>query len=274
MAVLEIFTVCKKGSAASRLSPDQRNGVLSKGKADIYDEGKLTQGMIRAPLVKVHERIGRMDTRDELTQKYFNGKATVDTGGTIFEVNGKALSAGDYIGLTGAPDGSAITVRQGAAGIELIARNPAMFDWPAEFSLVALSGTSDTMLLDEAIMIKKGLPAGIGLRLFGRQAMAAEGLGIETIALEAAGSAISSTFNGYYTWPRYGFDAGLTAAEVARLPKHLSQAATIADLMDSESGRRWWLANGAARFMEFDLTAGSRSWQTLCIVLKEKGVTP
>ena len=230
--------------------------------------------MIRAPLAKVRERIGPMDNRDELTQKYFNGKATVDTGGTVFEINGKVLSDADYIGLTGAPDGSAIAVRQGVAGVELVAKNPAMFDWPAEYSLVALSGTSDTMLLDETIMIKKGLPAGIGLRLFGRQAVAAERLGIETIALEAAGSATSSTFNGYYTWPRYGFNAGLTAAEVVRLPKHLGQAATVADLMNSESGRRWWLANGTGRFMEFDLTAGSRSWQTLHTVLQEKGVKP
>ena len=158
--------------------------------------------MIRAPLVKVRERIGSMDTRDELTQKYFNGKATVDTGGAVFEIKGKVLSDADYIGLTGVPDGSAITVRQGVSGVDLVAKNPAMFDWPAEYSLVALAGASDTMLLDETIMIKKGLPAGIGLRLFGRQAVAAERLAIETIALEAAGSAISSSFNGYYTWPR------------------------------------------------------------------------
>ena len=66
----------------------------------------------------------------------------------------------------------------------------------------------------------------------------------------------------------------MTAIEVSRLPKHLSQAATVADLMNSESGRRWWLANGTARFMEFDLTPGSRSWQTLRTILQEKGVKP
>lgn len=37
-------------AALSRLSPERREGVLGKGKAELYEAGKLTQGMIRAPL--------------------------------------------------------------------------------------------------------------------------------------------------------------------------------------------------------------------------------
>lgn len=45
--------------ALARLTPEQRAGALGKGKAEIYDSGKLTQGMIRAPLSAVQRRLER-----------------------------------------------------------------------------------------------------------------------------------------------------------------------------------------------------------------------
>ncbi len=44
--------------ALSRLTPEQRAGALGKGKSQLHDRGKLTQGMIRAPLKAVRERLG------------------------------------------------------------------------------------------------------------------------------------------------------------------------------------------------------------------------
>ncbi|MBI5920271.1 MAG: hypothetical protein HY847_01330 [Betaproteobacteria bacterium] len=44
--------------ALARLTPEQRQGVLGVGKAEIYDAGKLRQGMIRAPLSAVAARTG------------------------------------------------------------------------------------------------------------------------------------------------------------------------------------------------------------------------
>lgn len=46
-------------TALARLTPAQRVGVLGRGKAEIYDAGKLTQGMIRAPLGAIKERLDR-----------------------------------------------------------------------------------------------------------------------------------------------------------------------------------------------------------------------
>lgn len=42
--------------ALERLPAETRQGVLGKGKAELFDEGKLSQGMIRTPLGKVRER--------------------------------------------------------------------------------------------------------------------------------------------------------------------------------------------------------------------------
>jgi len=91
------------------------------------------------------------------------------------------------------------------------------------------------------------------------QAFAARRLDIATIVLEAAGNQGSSVFNGYYTWPRYGFDAELTAAELRQIPRELGIATTIADLMVSEPGRAWWRARGSGRYMEGAIESGGRS---------------
>lgn len=44
--------------ALSRLSPDQQEGVLGKKKHQVFIDGKMTQGMIRAPWSAVRDRIG------------------------------------------------------------------------------------------------------------------------------------------------------------------------------------------------------------------------
>jgi hypothetical protein len=45
--------------ALARLTPEQRKGVLGVGKAEIYDAGKLKQGMIRAPLGAIKTRLDK-----------------------------------------------------------------------------------------------------------------------------------------------------------------------------------------------------------------------
>lgn len=51
--------------ALARLTPEQRAGALGKGKADLFDEGRLTQGMIRAPLGAVQQRVGETISRGD-----------------------------------------------------------------------------------------------------------------------------------------------------------------------------------------------------------------
>lgn len=45
--------------ALARLPEAYLADVLGKGKADIFKQGKLTQGMIRAPLAKIRQRLGQ-----------------------------------------------------------------------------------------------------------------------------------------------------------------------------------------------------------------------
>jgi len=166
-----------------------------------------------------------------------------------------------FIRLSGAPDGSSIKVTAAEGVLEIAASHPVIFaGGRAEYTLVRSAADQRSLLLDETIMLNPGQPPGLGLRLFAIQAHTAADLGVGTIALEAAGSANSRTFNGYYTWPRYGFDAVLTEAERASVPQELGTVERVSDLMRTEAGRRWWRARGGPKQMEFDLTPGSRSW--------------
>ena len=215
-----------------------------------------------------------MDSRDALTKKYFNANVSVARAVPEFSICGIVLSDTDICRLSGAPDGSCISVSVSDFGFSMVVENRGIFQYPSEISLVRLSGADDqVMILDELIMLRSNaLPAGFGLRMFAIQAHAAADMGISAIALEAAGSSASSIFNGYYTWPRYGFDAKIDQQLLRNLPETLTGAASVADLMESQEGRSWWLENGHESCMEFDLTPGSRSWQTLKRVMKEKGV--
>lgn len=256
--------------ALARLTPEARRGVLGKTKSELFDAGQLSQGMIRAPVAAVRAKISRMDTRDDLSKAHFNDRVKVDTGGQLFQLNGRDISEAEWGRLAGAVDGANVSVKVGEGLVQLSARH-ALYDGPVEVAIALVEGGAE-ILLDEAIMLKDSAPAGLGLRMFARQAFAARELGMAAIELEAAGSASSRFFNGYYTWARYGFDAELSTKEIALLPEPLAAARTVADLVSSAAGRTWWRDNGSARIMAFDLTPSSRAWETLNAVLEEKGV--
>jgi excisionase family DNA binding protein len=75
-----------------------------------------------------------------------------------------------------------------------------------------------------------------------------------------------------YTWPRLGYDAPLTAQDIAALPPELRTARSVLDLMASEAGRAWWQTHGGPRVMVFDLSAGSRSRLVLQTYLENQGI--
>lgn len=216
---------------------------------------------------------GNLDTRDALTQEYFNSAVEVDTGGKTFSLHGKNLTPEDFVGLTGAPDETVIKVQYISGLLQITAKNEDFFiDGEAQCSLVLGEDGQKSLLFDDYIGIRRELAPGLGLRLFAIQAFSAAYLGLSSIELMAAGSAESEKYNGYYTWARYGFDADLTADERATLPKTLGTSQRVADLMDTQEGRQWWYEHGSERYMEFVLKPDSRSWTTLLAVLDEKEV--
>jgi hypothetical protein len=92
-------------------------------------------------------------------------------------------------------------------------------------------------------------------------------LGISRIELVAGRRSYE---NGYYTWPRFGFDGLLPPNIQQKLPPGLSHAQSVLDLMDGETGRRWWKEHGATVPVTFDLSQGSRSWEVFGRYLQER----
>lgn len=109
---------------------------------------------------------------------------------------------------------------------------------------------------------------GLGVLVFARQVQAAVNLGVEEIYCYAERN---PDLNGYYTWPRLGFDAELptglrTKLAISDGPKWLR------DLMTSSEGRAWWRKHGCTILARFCVREGSYSMKQLESYLREKGL--
>lgn len=69
--------------------------------------------------------------------------------------------------------------------------------------------------------------------------------------------------NGYYTWPRLGFDGELTREQREQAKKSGFDVKKVSELMNSDAGRRYWRENGSTISLSFDLSDGSDSMKTL-----------
>jgi GNAT superfamily N-acetyltransferase len=188
------------------------------------------------------------------------------------EVAGRVLTKEELTNLAGLPDGK-VTVHaprgiapRGVARhwIELRATNDQSH---ASRSLLK-KGEHLVLTANEFEVAENAQGKGIGADVFGRMVDQARKLGADRIeTLAAKGEAA----NGYYTWPRFGYDAKLEHARIdipgtplSRpitdfLPESLSGATRVSDLMMTAEGRAWWKANGVEMNMTFDLKEGSRS---------------
>ena len=108
------------------------------------------------------------------------------------------------------------------------------------------------------ILLRRMRRKGLGLRIFHRQLENAKALGVSRIETRAGRS---NDENGYYTWPRFGFDGPLPEQIVENLPLGLEDARNVLELMGCEKGRLWWKEHGETVDVAFDLTDGSRSWE-------------
>lgn len=101
---------------------------------------------------------------------------------------------------------------------------------------------------------------GLATRLLAEQVVAARAFGFDQIIDYADRS---DKQNGYYTWPRLGFDKCLTEEEKSRLPAQFADVTHLSDLIKRPEGRNWWRDQGFPLELIFDTSLGSRSMQLL-----------
>ena len=112
---------------------------------------------------------------------------------------------------------------------------------------------------------------GLGTQYIGRMVEFAAKLNVNRLQCKAVRSA---TENGYYTWPRLGFDALIPDELVKQLPESLKGATKLSDLMKNAKGRAWWKKHGDSVDVVFDMTLNSLSRKALDRYLKAKGFAP
>jgi hypothetical protein len=117
--------------------------------------------------------------------------------------------------------------------------------------------------LDSVTIQKRWRRHGMAREAFARQLEEAKKLGVDRIELTAARNDDPRFLQvGYSVWPKFGFDGPLNPSRAIRLPEPLQGARKLSDLLASAEGRDWWEKHDWSIHLEFDMTPGSRSWQT------------
>jgi hypothetical protein len=173
---------------------------------------------------------------------------------------GRTLCPREYAGLAGAPDNAKVDVGASDGKLYLELGDPLNNAYRGYYYVYGRRAV--TVLVNDGFHIRPQSMRrrGLGLQMFYRQVRNAAARGVAWIEALAGRR---SDENGYYTWPRYGFDCPLPASLRRRLPVGLELASTLLDAMSCVEGREWWQQHGTAVRVRFDLAAGSRSQRAL-----------
>ena len=201
---------------------------------------------------------------DALAGKVFGGaspeenrRALVACLGMPDDATVRASRAGDYQTLF-----SDDKPMRGAVGVRVSVDHPKM---GRVFRFVGIDHEGRRFIKNEIVEIKPAFQGeGLGADIFAKQVEAAASEGIDYIATHAAGGP-GEKMNGYYTWPRFGYDQRLDSpASVGRAfdeaRARFPGAESILDVMSTKEGRDWWKDNGKDLYdAKFDLDPAGRS---------------
>jgi hypothetical protein len=179
---------------------------------------------------------------------------------------GRVLRPSEYAGLAGAPDAAKVQIGASDGKLYIEMREPVAAT--CGYYYLYRAKTAVVLLNDGfRINVQAMRGHGLGLQMFHRQARNARAIGVDRIEVVAGRKGDE---NGYYTWPRYGFQGALPASIRHLLPVGLEHSRTILGLMSCEKGRGWWREHGVTTAVRFDLAPGSRSRRTLVRYVRER----
>ena len=175
------------------------------------------------------------------------------------ELFGPSFSGRHFAGLAGAPHGAEVEVGVCQGNLTIEVSDPQHRIYRGVSRVFRTAG--GLVLTIEALHIHRPSMRGrgLGLAIFAQQLHTARMLGISRIETRAGRRGDE---NGYYSWPRYGFDGRLPQWLACRLPHELCAAQSVLDLMASQRGRGWWLKHGVTLDVVFDVHKASRSSRT------------
>lgn len=199
------------------------NEKLPKSKAGVVVDGKMSKG--------------REALADKIVQKIFGG----DTGDSY-----DALS--DALGM---PDDASIIITQvgkydtlfgddspmNAVGVRVEVKHPKL---GRVSRFIGVDEDGQRFIKNEILEVKPEFQKeGLGADIFSKQVESAAENGVEYIVTHAAGG-VNSSMNGYYTWPRFGYDMSLDDPEargskpiLKKAKEVVPGAKSILDVMDA-----------------------------------------
>lgn len=192
---------------------------------------------------------------------------------TVKDVFGRDVDYADIAQMAGAPSGSRIdfevvTAATGDLAIRVDVKNE---DLGISAVRKFYKDEDKIVLLNDGLTIDKDhRGSGLGTELFKRQVDNAAKNGVSEIRT-VAGAGRGE--NGYYTWPRLGYDREMKESDWpwSKPPESLGKISRISDLMRTKEGREWWKTQGGTlKDMVFDLTDNSQSRRILDAYVEER----
>lgn len=198
-------------------------------------------------------------------------KSTAGKGNTdqvMRNVLGDKASPETVASLVGAPDDAKVQLSTTTKGNLHVTIKHKAFE---AVRFVGKDGEGKLFIRNEEFFMKATYQgSGVGSDVFSRQVEQARETGVSYIACHAAKANPSNPdkpHNGYYTWPRMGYDQPVSAMGkqlALRVQKQFPDAQNISDVMSTKEGRDWWKKNGKdLESMRFDLKPGSKSLRIL-----------
>lgn len=183
--------------------------------------------------------------------------------------------------LVGAPDDAIVRItnvpRKGAEGKKQWSVNIKSKNFDSDMDFGVDERGRKFLHIDGFWVNDKAQGAGLGSEIFANAVDATKDSGFDYVKLHAAQynpQDPDKPHNGYYTWPRFGFDADiddLKRGVQTQIRDKFPKADTILDVMSSKEGRDWWKANGSdLNETRFDLKEDSRSMRIFGAYMEER----
>ena len=190
---------------------------------------------------------------------------------------GREMSLEDIASISNATDGSLVRVAKesifGPDSLVVLTEDEKNGVGAARTFRRAKNG--DLICYNDNFTIEGDSPyKGKGIELFVNQIQALRKMGVQEVWCHAAGDA-GSDYNGYYTWPRFGYDATMDDEQFdslsEELKRQLGESRSVFDLFSLPGGKEEWKEKGSDLYdAVFDLREGSKSLQRLQNYLEER----
>lgn len=265
------------------------------------------------------QKFGKSIAKVEIANRGIDRGSKERTLERITRMLGENATAQDVASVVGAPKDATVTVNSSTWNEN---RLSVMIDHPKYTATRTIDKDADgNKYIHNSTFFLKGSAggargSGFGRELYGRQIENASEAGFKYIDVSGIGQGPprpdkakdASEANGYYTWPRFGFDQPIKGFEVSdpKLVKSIHttfpNAKTLLDVIEAKDvqlpeadakklrdtlaendkalgreprdrtqirGSDWWLMNGRSINGVFDLTPGSRSMKVFEAYLQE-----